>query len=245
MAIQPAICVNCGGSLKVDDIDLNGFCECTFCHSSHKVIDIITIDGLPTVKSLLTDAEFCMDDGNLEKAVKLFNEVIKIKPNCHEAWWGLYACNQAFDSYYGYKDKYGNSGVQTKASIMLNTINKYAQRAIKYAPPEKAESYKNAIKDNMSFIESVRSGQYDKPKSDGSSGGCYIATAVYGSYYCDEVFALRRYRDDYLANRLWGRCFIKIYYAVSPFLAKHIKADSFVGKKIRSFLDNKVKKLIQ
>jgi len=28
-----------------------------------------------------------------------------------------------------------------------------------------------------------------------SSAGCYIATAVYGSYNCPEVWTLRRYRD--------------------------------------------------
>ena len=28
-----------------------------------------------------------------------------------------------------------------------------------------------------------------------SSGGCYVATAVYGSYDCPQVWTLRRYRD--------------------------------------------------
>ena len=33
-----------------------------------------------------------------------------------------------------------------------------------------------------------------------SSGGCYVATAVYGSYDCPQVWTLRRYRDDTLAE---------------------------------------------
>ena len=33
----------------------------------------------------------------------------------------------------------------------------------------------------------------------GNSGGCYVATAVYGSYDCPEVWTLRRYRDYTLA----------------------------------------------
>lgn len=242
MAIQPAVCVNCGGELKVDDIDLNGFCECSFCHTSHKVIDIITIDGLPTVKSLLMDADFCMSDGNYEKAVKLFNEVIKIKPNCHEAWWGLYICNSYFDRYYGYKDKYGNAGPQTKAAIMNNTINKYANRAIEFSPPSQSKAYKDLIQSDLDFINTVHSGNYDTTDKKGNSG-CYIATAIYGSYSCDEVLALRRYRDDYLAKRIWGYLFIKVYYAISPFLATYIDPNSFVGKKIKAFLDKKVEKL--
>lgn len=45
---------------------------------------------------------------------------------------------------------------------------------------------------------------------------CYIATAVYGTYDCAEVWTLRRYRDQVLANSLWGRIFIAIYYKISP-----------------------------
>lgn len=241
MAIQPAICPNCGGSLQVDDVDLNGFCECKFCHTMHKVIDIITIDGLPTVKGLLENADNAIADGNIDKAVKFFNEVIKIKPNCHEAWWGSYVCQKYFDQYYGYEDKYGNSGPITKASIMLDTINKYADRAIKYAPPEMSARYQELIQEDLDYIKRVRDGQYDK-KSSGKSG-CYIATAVYGSYTCNEVVALRRYRDDYLSNTAWGRLFIKAYYAVSPTLAKMIKHGSRLERGIRNYLDKKVEKL--
>ena len=56
--------------------------------------------------------------------------------------------------------------------------------------------------------------------SRNSGGGCYIATAVYGSYDCPEVWTLRRYRDNVLAETSYGRLFIKAYYAVSPTLVK-------------------------
>ena len=45
------------------------------------------------------------------------------------------------------------------------------------------------------------------------SGGCYVATAVYGSYDCPEVWTLRRYRDYELDTTWYGRVFIKTYYA--------------------------------
>ncbi len=51
-------------------------------------------------------------------------------------------------------------------------------------------------------------------------GGCYIATAVYGSYDCPQVWALRRYRDEKLASHFYGRIFIYVYYSVSPVLVK-------------------------
>lgn len=53
-----------------------------------------------------------------------------------------------------------------------------------------------------------------------SSEGCYIATSVYGSYDCPQVWVLRRYRDYKLATRWYGRLFIKVYYAMSPVLVK-------------------------
>lgn len=49
-----------------------------------------------------------------------------------------------------------------------------------------------------------------------ASSGCYIATAVYGSYDCPEVWTLRRFRDDVLAKTYYGRLFIKVYYFASP-----------------------------
>ena len=52
--------------------------------------------------------------------------------------------------------------------------------------------------------------------SNNSSGGCYVATAVYGSYDCPQVWTLRRYRDNTLAKTRRGRAFIRLYYAVSP-----------------------------
>lgn len=56
--------------------------------------------------------------------------------------------------------------------------------------------------------------------SSSSSGGCYIATAVYGSYNCPQVWTLRRYRDFSLAKTWYGRLFIRVYYIVSPILVK-------------------------
>lgn len=56
--------------------------------------------------------------------------------------------------------------------------------------------------------------------SASAGGGCYIATCAYGSYDCPEVWTLRRFRDQFLANRRWGRAFIRAYYAISPRLVE-------------------------
>ena len=51
-------------------------------------------------------------------------------------------------------------------------------------------------------------------------GGCYVATAVYGSYDCPQVWTLRRFRDYTLSETWYGRAFIRTYYAISPTLVK-------------------------
>lgn len=53
-----------------------------------------------------------------------------------------------------------------------------------------------------------------------TSNGCYVATAVYGSYDCPQVWTLRRFRDYTLAETWYGRAFIHTYYTISPTLVK-------------------------
>ena len=73
--------------------------------------------------------------------------------------------------------------------------------------------------------------------------GCYVATAVYGSYDCPEVWTLRRFRDSTLATSWYGRAFIKIYYAASPTLVKWF-GNSKIFKKICLVpLDKLIRKL--
>lgn len=76
-----------------------------------------------------------------------------------------------------------------------------------------------------------------------SSGGCYVATAVYGSYDCPQVWTLRRYRDYTLAKTWHGRAFIKTYYAISPTLVKWFGHTGWFKKMWQGTLDRMVAKL--
>lgn len=73
--------------------------------------------------------------------------------------------------------------------------------------------------------------------------GCYVATCVYGSYDCPEVWTLRRYRDNTLASTWYGRAFIKTYYAISPSLVKWFGKTKWFKKLWKGKLDRMVKKL--
>ena len=79
--------------------------------------------------------------------------------------------------------------------------------------------------------------------SQSSGGGCYVATCVYGSYDCPQVWTLRRFRDNTLAETWYGRAFIKTYYAVSPTLVKLFGQTKWFKNLWKPTLDHMVKKL--
>lgn len=82
-----------------------------------------------------------------------------------------------------------------------------------------------------------------KPAASSGGGGCYVATAVYGSYDCPEVWTLRRFRDDTLAETWYGRAFIRIYYAISPTLVKWFGKTEWFKNLWKPTLDRMVEKL--
>lgn len=73
--------------------------------------------------------------------------------------------------------------------------------------------------------------------------GCYVATAVYGSYDCPAVWTLRRYRDYTLAKTFYGRIFIRLYYAVSPTFVKWFGETQWFKNMWKGKLDRMVLKL--
>jgi len=76
-----------------------------------------------------------------------------------------------------------------------------------------------------------------------TSNGCYVATAVYGSYDCPQVWTLRRFRDFTLAETWYGRAFIRTYYAISPTLVKWFGHTEWFKKMWKGKLDKMVSQL--
>ena len=53
-------------------------------------------------------------------------------------------------------------------------------------------------------------------------GGCFIATAAYGSYLDSHVQTLRDFRDSYMVTNPIGQSFVSTYYRLSPPIAEFI-----------------------
>lgn len=102
------------------------------------------------------------------------------------------------------------------------------------------------INDIMKYHEKIKEidPSYEIPqRPTPASGGCYVATAVYGSYDCPQVWTLRRFRDYTLAETWYGRAFIRTYYAISPALVKWFGKTGWFKKMWQGKLDRLVAKL--
>jgi len=70
----------------------------------------------------------------------------------------------------------------------------------------------------------------------GGGGGCFIATAAYGSYLHPRVAELRDFRDRYLLTNVPGRLFVSLYYWLSPPVAEVIGKHEWMRVAARGLL---------
>lgn len=98
------------------------------------------------------------------------------------------------------------------------------------------------LKDVHRYLNGILA-PYTSKQEEKKSSGCYIATAVYGSYDCPEVWTLRRFRDFDLAETWYGRLFIKTYYSISPTLVSWFGNKQWFKSIWRSVLDRMVTNL--
>lgn len=102
---------------------------------------------------------------------------------------------------------------------------------------QRKKQWNSTVKSLKSTGRALRGGKRRK------KNGCYVATCVYGSYDCPEVWTLRRFRDNTLAEYFFGRVFITLYYAISPMLVKSLGKNRIITNHWRRFLDKLVTKL--
>jgi hypothetical protein len=67
-------------------------------------------------------------------------------------------------------------------------------------------------------------------------GGCFIATAAFGTSMAHEINVLRSFRDNYLMRERAGRLFISLYYRTSPTIAKMISRSKILKFVTRAVL---------
>lgn len=105
-------------------------------------------------------------------------------------------------------------------------------------PASKNSSYKKGLTEKRSPLKNAKRFSLRKRQN-----GCYVATAIYGSYDCAEVWVLRRFRDGFLAKRWYGKVLIRLYYAISPALVRKFGCTEWFKRICRPMLDGIVTKL--
>jgi len=72
-------------------------------------------------------------------------------------------------------------------------------------------------------------------------GGCFIATATFGTPMAHEVNILRKLRDELLLQNRTGEMFVRVYYTLSPPIARTIEKSEMLRRVVRIILTPIVK----
>ena len=123
----------------------------------------------------------------------------------------------------------------TNTFLCTNGLYPFMQKKI----PGYIHSAEKKLSDRIQYLEE----HPELSRNTQSGGGCYVATAVYGSYDCPQVWTLRRFRDHTLAQTWYGRAFIYTYYAISPTLVRLFGETRWFKEIWQPILDRMVKTL--
>lgn len=185
----------------------------------------------------LTDNEYFKREqkfGVLNRSISVINDYFEVSGENKEEV--LRKISDAIEKMYSVTFVYGTETNQPTQADHSYTIR--LENSVRAAFLTELKQIKEAHAD-LTYLDELIS----KNSKQVSVGGCYVATAVYGSYDCPQVWTLRRYRDCTLSKTWYGRAFIGIYYAVSPTLVKWFGHTDGFKKMWKKKLDRMVARL--
>ena len=179
----------------------------------------------------LTDSEYYKREQKfnvLKNSISVINDYYEVTSEDKEDSLRRIAAaiKKMYSITYVYKPEFASVGSKLWQQNLFNDIRKAFVTELDQILEKHNDSYIHELKKQMTF-----------------AGGCYVATAVYGSYDCPQVWTLRRFRDNTLAATWYGRTFIHVYYAISPTLVKYFGHTEWFRNMWRGTLDRMVSEL--
>lgn len=242
------VCQSCGIKYSAEEakkmmVEIEGTVEVT---------GTVKVDSTDEIENLLIRAQQFEEENQLHRALEYYNKILDIDAN-HPIVKDKIIELSVF--YIG-SVRVSKDTIEKIDSMMANNLK---LNAVKYV----REVSGLGLADAKAWVENYKSVDLHHPQIIGNStastsstnsnstgdntikpnGGCYIATCVYGSYDCPQVWTLRRYRDDTLGATWYGRLFIRVYYAISPTLVKWFGKTKWFKKIWQGRLDKIVAKL--
>jgi hypothetical protein len=83
------------------------------------------------------------------------------------------------------------------------------------------------------------------PPTASLSGGCFIATAAYGTPTAEQIDVLREFRDAVLLESTAGSQFVALYYQLSPPIADFIAGNELLRTLVREFLVDPIVRVVE
>ena len=219
------VCQNCGIKYSIEEakkmmVEIDGTVEVT---------GTVKVDNTDEIDNLLIRAKQFEEENQPQKALEYYNKVLDIDANNQVARARILELRAIYIG----TVEVSKASIEQIDSMMANNRK---LDAIKYVREisglgladaktwvENYKTYDLHQKQDLNTLNSALSNNgliLNSSNSTSTSGGCYVATCVYGSYDCPEVWTLRRFRDDTLGSTWYGRLFIHLYYAISPTLVK-------------------------
>ncbi len=122
------------------------------------------------------------------------------------------------------------SGNTSLVDTYANVVSDWANLTVDGIHPNENGSVKIA----EGFYSQLVNNQ--NASNSGGGGGCFIATAAYGTALEPQVLLLKKFRDLYLLTNRPGSCFVQLYYTYSPPIADFIRQHAIIRFVVRILL---------
>jgi len=116
------------------------------------------------------------------------------------------------------------------------TINGLDDNFTYYFVSRAYDIYGNESENSVELCHEPSSSNLVPTTSSSSGGGCFIATASYGSPLEPHVKLLRQFRDRFLFTNVMGKIFVRLYYQYSPPIADLISGHESLRMVVRWIL---------